>query len=165
MHLDLLSIALFIRVCETQNLSFSGREFDLSPAASSNRISELERMIGARLFHRTTRKISLSQEGESFLPHARQLLEVAQTAKDSVAGANLAPSGLLRVACSASFGRQHITPAIPEFLELFPKVDIDLRLSDAVIDMTSNAIDVAMCHVLLPIVYQRQWGLGRLGPS
>src|SRR4051812_12054450 len=104
MSLDLTDVALFARVCATRNLSAAGREFGLSPAASSARMAQLERRLGARLLHRTTRQITLTQDGETFLLQAQLLLDAAEQAAASVGNAARAPQGLLRVAASVSFG-------------------------------------------------------------
>jgi DNA-binding transcriptional LysR family regulator len=144
MPLDLTDVALFARVCATRNLSAAGREFGLSPAASSARIAGLERELGARLLHRTTRKIALTQDGETFLEHAMQLLDTAEQAACAVGSGHAAPQGLLRVAASVSFGRQYIVPALAAFLELHPGIRLDLRLSDRMIDLAADGIDVAI---------------------
>ena len=114
MALDLTDVALFVRVCVTRNLSAAGREFGLSPAASSARMAQLETQLGARLLHRTTRQITVTQEGEAFLEQARVLLDSAEQAMASVGGGNAQVRGLLRVASSVTFGRAHIMPAIAE---------------------------------------------------
>ena len=144
MPLDLIDVSLFVRACATRNLSAAGREFSLSPAASSARIAQLEHQLGARLLHRTTRQITLTMEGEIFLRHAQQLLDAAELATTSVGHAHRQPEGLLRVAASASFGRLHIVPALADFLKAYPNIHIDLRLSDTLIDLAANGIDVAI---------------------
>ena len=88
MALDLTDVALFARVCATRNLSAAGREFGLSPAASSARMAQLERHLGARLLHRTTRQITLTEEGEVFLERAQDLLDSAEQAMASVGHGN-----------------------------------------------------------------------------
>lgn len=144
MSLDLIDVALFVRVCATRNLSAAGREFGLSPAASSARMAQLERRLGARLLHRTTRHIALTQDGEAFLERALALLDAAEQAESSVGGASEHPHGLLRVAASVSFGRLHLMPALPQFLARYPGIRLDLRLSDRIIDMAAHGIDVAV---------------------
>jgi DNA-binding transcriptional LysR family regulator len=144
MSLDLIDVALFVRVCATRNLSAAGREFGLSPAASSARMAQLERQLGARLLHRTTRQIALTQDGEAFLDKAVPLLEAADLAESSVGGASQHPHGLLRVAASVSFGRLHLMPALPAFLAQYPGIRLDLRLSDRIIDLATHGIDVAV---------------------
>jgi DNA-binding transcriptional LysR family regulator len=142
--LDLLDVALFVRACGTRNLSAAGRDFDLSPAAASTRLAQLERQLGTRLFHRTTRQLTLTQDGEQFFERAQVLLEAAEQATSAVGSASATPQGLLRVAASVSFGRQHIVPALADFLAAYPGIRLDLRLSDHVIDMAAHGIDVAV---------------------
>ena len=142
MPLDLTDCALFVRVAATRNLSAAGRDFGLSPAASSARIAQLEKQLGARLFNRTTRSITLSEQGELFLQPALDLLQAADHAQSALGGEQA--QGLLRVAMSASFGRQHISPLIAPFLKLYPKIKLDLRLSDQVADLVQEGIDVAI---------------------
>ena len=144
MSLDLTDVALFVRACATRNLSAAGREFGLSPAATSARIAQLEQQLGSRLLHRTTRSVALTQDGEVFLERALVLLEAAEQAESSVGDASRTPQGLLRVAASVSFGRQHIVPALAGFLDAHPGIRLDLRLSDRIIDMAANGIDVAV---------------------
>jgi len=144
MTLDLTDVALFVRVCATRNLSAAGREFGLSPAASSARMAQLERQLGARLLHRTTRQITLSQEGEVFLERAQALLDSAEQAVASVGHGNAQASGLLRVAASTTFGRAYLMPLLHDFLRSHPAVQLDLRLSDGLHDLAADAIDVAI---------------------
>ncbi|MCG2584822.1 LysR family transcriptional regulator [Massilia sp. TS11] len=144
MQLDLTDVALFVRVCATRKLGQAGREFGLSPAATSARIAQLEQHLGARLLHRTTRSVTLTQDGEAFLDKATQLLDAAAQAEAAVGRGAEAPQGLLRVAASVSFGRQHIVPALADFLAQYPGIRLDLRLSDTIIDMAANGIDVAV---------------------
>ncbi|MEJ7806864.1 MAG: LysR family transcriptional regulator [Telluria sp.] len=144
MSLDLIDVALFVRVCATRNLSAAGREFGLSPAAASARMAQLERQLGARLLHRTTRQMTLTQDGEAFLERAVPLLEAADQAAASVGGADRQPQGLLRVAASVSFGRLHLMPALAAFLAQYPGIRLDLRLSDSMVDMAVHGIDVAV---------------------
>ena len=144
MALDLTDVALFVRVCATRNLSAAGREFGLSPAASSARMAQLEQSLGARLLHRTTRQITVTQEGEAFLEHAQTLLDSAEQAMASVGQDNARVRGTLRVASSVTFGRAHLSPGIAEFLRLYPEVALDMRLSDSQHDLAADAIDVAI---------------------
>lgn len=144
MSLDLTDVALFVRVCATRNLSAAGREFGLSPAASSARMAQLEKRLGARLLHRTTRQITVTQDGDVFLERALLLLAAAEQAEAAVGHGSVAPQGLLRVAASATFGRGYIVPYVAEFLREFPGVQLDLRLSDSVVDLAAQGIDVAI---------------------
>jgi DNA-binding transcriptional LysR family regulator len=142
--LDLLDVSLFARAALLSNLSAAGREFGLSPAVASARIANLERTLGARLLHRTTRRISLTQEGEVFIVRAAALLDAAAAARASVGRGLAEPQGRLRVTMPSSFGRQHVSPAIAGFLRRYPGVSLDLRLSDQVVDLIDAGIDIAI---------------------
>ncbi|CDY75542.1 Transcriptional regulator, LysR family [Caballeronia glathei] len=143
-RLDLLDVALFVRAAALANVSSAGREFGLSAAAASARLAHLERMLGARLLHRTTRRVSVTQEGEVFAEHARALLDAADAARASVGRALAEPYGRLRVTMPSSLGRQHVSPLIPAFLRQYPGVSVDLRLTDQVVDLVDEGIDLAI---------------------
>lgn len=143
-RLDLLDVALFVRAALLANLSAAGREFGLSAAVASARIGQLEKGLGARLLHRTTRRVSLTQDGEVFILRAQALLDAAEAARASVGRAQTEPQGRLRVSMPSSFGRQHVSPVIAAFLRRYPGVSVDLRLTDQVIDLVDAGIDVAL---------------------
>jgi len=143
-RLDLLDVALFVRAAALANLSAAAREFGLSPAVASARIAGLERMLGARLLHRTTRRVSVTQEGEIFATHAHSLLDAAEAARASVGRALEQPHGRLRVTMPSSLGRQHISPLIPDFLRQYPAVTVDLRMTDQIVDVVDEGIDLAV---------------------
>ncbi|MBC8748140.1 MULTISPECIES: LysR family transcriptional regulator [Paraburkholderia] len=143
-RLDLLDVALFVRAALLANVSAAGREFGLSAAVASARIAQLEKLLGARLLHRTTRRISLTQDGEVFMTRAGALLDAAAVARASVGRAQTEPQGRLRVSMPSSFGRQYVSPVISEFLRRYPGVSVDLRLTDQVVDLVDAGIDVAI---------------------
>ncbi|MEO9655507.1 LysR family transcriptional regulator [Marinomonas sp.] len=137
-------LRLFIRLAVTHNISQAGSELGLSPAVASNHINKLEQSLGVRLLHRTTRKISLTEEGEAFLPYAHDVLSSMEAARNSVGTGDALPSGKLRVTAPASFGRMHLVPALKGFLQQYPDLSVDLRLSDAIVDMVEGGFDVAI---------------------
>jgi DNA-binding transcriptional LysR family regulator len=143
-RLDLLDVALFVRAALLANVSAAGREFGLSAAVASSRIAQLERLLGARLLHRTTRRISLTQDGEVFMTRAEALLDAAAAARASVGRAQAEPQGRLRVSMPSSFGRQHVSPVISDFLRRYPGVSVDLRLTDQLVDLVDVAIRVGV---------------------
>ncbi|GAC13487.1 LysR family transcriptional regulator [Aliiglaciecola lipolytica] len=142
MNLDHLK--LFVRLAATHNISAAGAEFKLSPAVSSNYINKLEENLGVRLVHRTTRKVSLTEEGKVFLPHAENVLLSVESAKAAVGVGKITPQGTLRITAPASFGRMHLVPALNEFLEQYPDLNIDLRLSDTIVDLVEGGFDIAI---------------------
>lgn len=137
-------LRLFIRVAVLANISQAGKELGLSAAVASAHMSKLEQDLGVRLVHRTTRRVSLTAEGEDFLPFAEQVLESVDQAKASVGVGSLTPQGKLRVAASASFGRLHLLPALPAFRQQYPDLQLDLHLSDSVLDMVEGGFDIAV---------------------
>lgn len=137
-------LKLFVRIANTANISLAGRELNISPAVASAHISKLEETLGVRLIHRTTRKVSLTDDGKLFLPHAQEVLDSIETAQAAVGSAAQTPQGTLRVTAPASFGRMHLIPALPEFLEQFPKLNIDFRFSDSILDVVEGGFDVAI---------------------
>jgi DNA-binding transcriptional LysR family regulator len=137
-------LRLFVRIAATQNISSAGSELGLSPAVASTHVNKLEEDLGVRLLHRTTRKVSLTEEGHAFLNHAEDVLSSVEAAKASVGAGNSSPSGTLRVAAPASFGRLHILPAITPFMHTYPQLKIDLKLSDTIVDLVEGGFDVAI---------------------
>jgi len=137
-------LKLFVRIAATHNISQAGQELALSPAVASAHINKLEDGLGVRLIHRTTRKVSLTEEGDAFLPHAEDVLASVDAARASVGAGNASPSGTLRIAAPASFGRMHLLPALSDFLSRYPNLNIDLKLSDTIVDLVEGGFDIAI---------------------
>ncbi|WP_299732917.1 LysR family transcriptional regulator [uncultured Endozoicomonas sp.] len=137
-------IRLFVRVAATNNISKAGQELRLSPAVASSYITRLEEELGVRLVHRTTRKVSLTEEGIAFLPYAEEVLASVELALTSVGSGRYTPRGVLRITAPASFGYMHLVPGLKGFLELYPDISIDLNLSDTVVDIVAGGFDVAI---------------------
>lgn len=142
MNIDHLK--LFVRIAVTQNISLAGKEFGLSPAVSSAHINKLEEKLGVKLIHRTTRKVALTEEGQEFLPHAKEVLETIDVACASVGSGTIDPRGTLRITAPSSFGHMHIVPALKNFLALYPNLKVDLHFSDSVIDIIEGGFDIAI---------------------
>lgn len=147
MNIDHLK--LFIRIAATNNISQAGQALGLSPAVASTHINKLEEGLGVRLMHRTTRKVSLTEEGKAFLPHAEDVLASVEAARASVGAGSLAPTGTLRVAAPASFGRMHLLPALTGFLTQYPDLKVDLKLSDTMVDLVEGGFDIAVRNTQL----------------
>lgn len=142
--MDIDHLKLFVRIAACHNISQAGQELGLSPAVASAHINKLEDSLGVRLLHRTTRRVSLTEEGTAFLPHAQDVLSGVEAARASVGAGSRSPQGTLRIAAPASFGRMHIMPALKDFLSQFPGLSIDLRLSDAIVDLVEGGFDIAI---------------------
>ncbi|MGI9535993.1 MAG: LysR substrate-binding domain-containing protein, partial [Desulfocapsaceae bacterium] len=137
-------LKLFVRLAATNNISLAGRELGVSPAVASAHISKLEEGIGVRLVHRTTRKVSLTEEGVAFLPHAEEVLSSIEAARASVGAGGALPKGTLRVTAPSSFGRMHMMPALKGFFSRYPDLSIDLRLTDTIVDLVEGGFDIAI---------------------
>lgn len=137
-------LRLFLRVATLQNISAAGAELGLSPAVASAHLNKLEEGLGVRLIHRTTRSVALTEEGRAFLPHAEEVLASVAAAQASVGAGQVSPSGTLRVSAPASFGRMHLVPAMKAFLQQYPDLQVDFRLSDSIIDLVEGGFDVAI---------------------
>lgn len=150
MHFDLLDIAVFVRAAALGNLTAAAHDLSLSTSTASARLRRLEESLGTRLLYRTTRQLSLTGDGQQFLSHAEHLLATAEQAKQAVGRGAEAPHGQLRVTAPASFGRQHISPALPAFLAAYPGITLDLRLTDQLVELVDAGIDVALRMGALP---------------
>lgn len=142
--MDTESLLLFVRAAERLNISAAGRSLGLAPAVASSRLSRLEHALGVELLHRTTRKVSLSQEGEAFLPYAREILAQAEAARAALGHGKAKPVGTLRFAAPSSFAQLHIMPLLPAFHALYPEITLDLRLSDTRFDLIDGSFDLAL---------------------
>jgi DNA-binding transcriptional LysR family regulator len=135
---------LFVHVVETGSISAAGAQLNLSPAAASKRLAALETRLGARLIHRTTRRLSTTQAGQGFYEDVRAILAAADTAEARVTGRAERPSGLLRISAPTSFGRLHVAPHLSTFLGRYPEVGAELLLDDGYADLPGDRIDVAI---------------------
>ena len=140
---DLKTLELFVRVAMLGAIGRAGAEFKLSPTNATQRIQALETGLGVKLLNRTTRAISLTPDGEIFMEHAKRILDDVEEAKTALSDTSTSISGLLRVTASASFGRSHIVPFVPEFMQLYPDVTLELNLSDTIVDIVEMAYDLA----------------------
>ncbi|AWD22625.1 LysR family transcriptional regulator [Pseudogemmobacter blasticus] len=137
------NIRMFVRVYELGNMSAAARDQRTSPAVASARISDLERHLGVRLFNRTTRSLQPTENGRIFYDGARRILEAIDDAEAAVMDVTQNPRGTLFVAAPLGIGRRLIAPQVPVFKDLYPQIDVRLRLSDRSIDVVAEGIDVA----------------------
>lgn len=140
---DLKNLELFVRVAALGAIGRAGAEFNLSPTNTTQRIQALETDLGVKLLNRTTRSASLTPDGEIFVEHAKRILDHAEEARQVLSNTAESASGLLQITASATFGREHIVPFIPEFLEQHPKVTLDLNLTDMVVDIVEQGFELA----------------------
>lgn len=137
------NIAVFVRVVELGSLSAAGRDLRVSPAVASNRIKELEKHLGVRLFNRTTRQLMPTEHGTVFYDGAKRVLEAIDEAEAAVGALSGQPRGTIKVTAPLGLGRRFIASGIPDFRERYPHIEVRLRLSDHNVDMMKEGIDVA----------------------
>ncbi len=138
------NLALFLMIVEKGGLSAAGREMGLSPASVSERLTMLETYYGASLLTRTTRAISLTDEGRVLVDGARRLLAEADELESSIRLGTQKISGPVRLSAPEDLGRSHIVPILDRFLADHPEVTIDLTLTDAYTDLVNQGIDFAI---------------------
>ncbi|MFE0839530.1 LysR family transcriptional regulator [Achromobacter insolitus] len=138
---DLLA---FVRVADTQSFTAAAEKLGLSRSAIGKCIARLEQGLGARLLHRSTRSVSLSDEGRVFYDHAQRILSEVDNATDAMASRKLAPRGRLRIDLPVSLGRLHIMPLLRDYLREWPEVEADVSFSDDYIDLVRDGVDVAI---------------------
>lgn len=142
--MDIEGVRLFVLAADLLNISAAGRQLGIAPAVASARLSKLEQHLGADLLHRSTRKVSLSLEGAEFLLYAREILAQEQAGKAALGLGSGEVSGTLRFAASSTFAQAYIMPILPEFLERYPKLSLDLKLSDLQMDLIEGGFDLAL---------------------
>jgi DNA-binding transcriptional LysR family regulator len=139
----LTSLTVFVRVVDSGGFSAAGRRLNMSTTMVSNHIQSLEDRLGARLLHRTTRKVSLTEVGKTYYDRCIQILSDIEQADDIVGAQQSTPRGTLRV-YTATHIVQYIAPAIAEFLSSYPGVKVDLSMGERNIDLIDEGFDVAV---------------------
>lgn len=143
--MDLLAaFRTYVRVAEAGSFSAVARETGATQPAISRQVAALEEHLGARLIQRTTRRLTLTEDGRDLLGHARRVLDCVEEAEAAVGRRHAAPGGLVRLAAPASFGRIHVAPRIPRLLDRYPELLVELHLSDTVTDLVADGIDLAI---------------------
>lgn len=142
--MDLLrALGTFVRIAETGSFSAVARELHESHSAVTRLIGQLEAHFGVRLFHRTTRKLSVTEDGRALLGHAQQLLELAETMEEGLRRHSSLPHGPVRLGCSVAFGL-FLTPRVPLLLARYPGLSLELVMSDRIGDLIEDRLDLAV---------------------
>ena len=137
-------IETFVAVAQRGSLSAAAALEGVAPAIIGRRMDALEQRLGVKLLVRTTRKVSLTFEGNAFLEDCQRILEDFRNAEASVSLGGIKASGHLRVTAPAGFGRRHVAPLMPRFLQTNPDVSLSLELSDRIADIIEEGIDLAI---------------------
>ena len=148
---DLASeLEFFILIARHGNLSAAARAMDITPPAATKRLAQLEAKLGVRLVNRTTRSVSLTKEGETYLSHATHILEQLREMEDAVSSSKTDLRGLLRVNATLGFGRTTIAPLVSEFAKRHPNVELQVELTDKPVDLVDGGFDMAIRFGALP---------------
>jgi len=137
-------MAYFAEVVDRGGFAAAGRALNVPKSKLSRRVAELEHRLGVRLLQRTTRKLSLTAAGELYHRHCVAMREEAEAAEEAIATVQTEPRGTIKVACPVTLAQTTIAPLIPGFLALHPQVRIDMQVTNRVIDLVQEGVDVAL---------------------
>ena len=142
--MDLSDTALFVRIVELGTLSAAARERQVPVSQVTRALARLEAQCSARLLHRSTHGLSLTDEGDTFLAHARRLLDVEAELTSELSGKLAGPSGWVRMSVSTITAQALIVPALPSLYERHPQLHVELSADDRIVDMAREGIDIAI---------------------
>ena len=138
------SMSILIAVVDAGSLSAAARQLSMPLATVSRKVAELESHLNTRLLHRTTRRLSLTETGSSYVAACRRILEEIEEAERAATGEYAAPKGELVITAPVVFGRLHVVPVVAEFLAHYPEIDINLILTDRVVHLMDEHTDIAV---------------------
>jgi LysR family transcriptional regulator for bpeEF and oprC len=141
---QLQAMRVFTRVADHGSFARAASTLDMSRAMASSYVAQLEKHLGTRLLHRTTRKVSVSPQGSVYLEHCRRILAEIQSADDQLRLARDRPQGKLRVDVPVAFGKYLLLPAIPQFSQRYPDISLEVQFNDRYVDMQAEGVDVAV---------------------
>lgn len=141
---QLQGMRVFTRVAELGSFARAANTLDVSRAMASSYVAQLEKHLGTRLLHRTTRKVSVSPQGAVYLEHCKRILAEIDAADDQLRLARNRPQGKLRVDVPVAFGKYLLLPAIPLFTQRYPDIQLEVRFNDRFVDIAAEHVDVAV---------------------
>ena len=137
-------LAFFSLLARQPSLAAVAQSLGVTPPAVSRRLAALEKRLGVRLLNRTTRRLSLTPEGERYLEEGEQILRDIERLERSLAASRDTPRGLLRINATFGFGRRHLSPLLSDFARLYPEVEVLLQLTDRPLDLAEHAMDIGI---------------------
>lgn len=141
---DLSDLAFFSVLVKQGSLAAVARELGVTPPAVTKRLANLEQRLGVRLLNRTTRTMSVTHEGEIYLAEGARILTEIEELERAVSRSRAVPKGLLRINATFGFGRKHIAPAVSDFIEKYPEIEVQLQLSDRPANLIDQAFDIGI---------------------
>ena len=144
MHDRFHTMSLFTAVADSASFSEAARQLEVSPPAVTRAIASLEEHLGARLLHRTTRRVTLTEIGERYLADCRRILAELKEAEESAGGSYQAPRGRLSVTASVLFGQLYVLPCLLDFVDRHPAVQARTLFVDRVVNLVEEGLDVAV---------------------
>ena len=138
------AMKVYCSVVENDSLAGAARSLNVSPSVVSKQLSALEDRLGVRLLNRTTRRISVTQEGTAYYESCKRIITDVAEAENAASSAHAAPRGLLKITAPVTFAHRHLTPHLPKFLDMFPEVEVQVQVNDRVVDLVDEGIDLAI---------------------
>jgi DNA-binding transcriptional LysR family regulator len=140
----LKSMEVFVEVVRRGSLTAASEQMNLSPQMIGQHIRSLEKNLNAKLLHRTTRRIGLTEAGHVFFDHCNQIIDLVYQSQQSLQRMTAAPHGLLKITAPTTFGARVLAPSLVKFGRLYPDVSVDLFLTDAVMDLITDDVEIAV---------------------
>lgn len=134
----------FVAVAETQSFTAAAKRLSVSTAHVSRQVTTLEERLGAKLFYRTTRKVTATEVGSTYYQHCRQLLDSLEEAEQAVTSLQSTPRGKLRLTCSVAYGDRFIAPLVNKFASEYPDLSVEMVFTNQIVDLVEEGIDLAI---------------------